>query len=52
MRLREQALKLTLGCLSYDFIGTSIDESSEDVGTVQARPPLPCPPLSCFPPYP
>jgi len=34
-RLREQALKLSLSCLSYDFIGTSIDESTEDVGTVQ-----------------
>ncbi len=35
VRLREQCLKLALGCLSYDFIGTSVDESTEDVGTVQ-----------------
>lgn len=27
----EQALKLCLACISYDFIGTSPDESSEDV---------------------
>jgi hypothetical protein len=52
VRLREQALKLTLGCLSYDFIGTSIDESSEDVGTVQARPPPPLPPSLLLPPLP
>ena len=37
VRLREQSLKLTLACLSYDFIGTSVDESTEDVGTVQVR---------------
>ncbi len=37
VRLREQCLKLALGCLSYDFIGTSVDESTEDVGTVQVR---------------
>jgi len=35
VRLREQSLRLALGCLSYDFIGTSVDESTEDVGTVQ-----------------
>lgn len=34
-KLREQCLKLTLACLSYDFFGTSSDESTEDVGTVQ-----------------
>ena len=28
-RLREQGLKLCLACLSYDFIGTSSDESTE-----------------------
>mmetsp|Transcript_32988 Transcript_32988/g.77770 ORF Transcript_32988/g.77770 Transcript_32988/m.77770 type:complete len:1072 (+) Transcript_32988:97-3312(+) len=35
VKLREQALKLCNCCLSYDFIGTSNDESTEDVGTVQ-----------------
>ena len=34
-KLREQCLKLTLACLSYDFFGTSSDETTEDVGTVQ-----------------
>ena len=33
--MREQCLKLTLACLSYDFFGTSSDETTEDVGTVQ-----------------
>lgn len=31
----EQALTLCTRCLSYDFIGTNPDESSEDVGTIQ-----------------
>lgn len=34
-RLREQAIALSLKCLSFDFIGTSLDESSEDLGTIQ-----------------
>ena len=34
-KMREQCLKLTLACLSYDFFGTSSDETTEDVGTVQ-----------------
>lgn len=33
----EQALSLCTRCLSYDFIGTNPDESSEDVGTIQVR---------------
>jgi exportin-7 len=33
--LREQALELAFKCLSYDFIGTSPEESQDDVGTVQ-----------------
>ncbi|KAL1561845.1 exportin-7-like isoform X2 [Salvia divinorum] len=33
--LQELALSLSLKCLSFDFVGTSIDESSEDFGTVQ-----------------
>ena len=34
-RLREQAIALSLKCLSYDFVGTTLDESSEDLGTIQ-----------------
>ncbi|KAJ7517501.1 hypothetical protein O6H91_21G026900 [Diphasiastrum complanatum] len=34
-RLREQAISLALKCLSFDFVGSSMDESSEDVGTIQ-----------------
>jgi hypothetical protein len=34
-----QAVSLALQCLSFDFVGTCLDESSEDLGTIQARPP-------------
>jgi len=34
--LGDQALSLTVRCLSFDFIGTNPDESVEDVGTIQA----------------
>ncbi|XP_044460549.1 exportin-7-like isoform X1 [Mangifera indica] len=34
-RLQELALSLSLKCLSFDFVGTSVDESSEEFGTVQ-----------------
>jgi exportin-7 len=34
-RLKESACALTLTCLSYDFVGTSLDESTEDIGTIQ-----------------
>lgn len=34
-KLQELALSLALKCLSFDFVGTSIDESSEEFGTVQ-----------------
>ncbi|GKV39690.1 hypothetical protein SLEP1_g47423 [Rubroshorea leprosula] len=34
-RLQELALSLALKCLSFDFVGTSIDESSEEFETVQ-----------------
>lgn len=34
-RLKEQATSLVLVCLSYDFVGTSLDESTEDIGTIQ-----------------
>ena len=30
-----QSLSLCVRCLSFDFIGTNPDESSEDVGTIQ-----------------
>ena len=31
----EQAMALALACLSFDFVGTCVDESTEDVGTIQ-----------------
>ncbi|CAK0751589.1 hypothetical protein CVIRNUC_002079 [Coccomyxa viridis] len=34
-KLREQAVAVALQCLSYDFVGTCLDESSEDLGTIQ-----------------
>mmetsp|Transcript_24863 Transcript_24863/g.58336 ORF Transcript_24863/g.58336 Transcript_24863/m.58336 type:complete len:1123 (+) Transcript_24863:355-3723(+) len=34
--LGENSLALTVRCLSFDFIGTNPDESTEDVGTIQA----------------
>ncbi|KAK9111420.1 hypothetical protein Scep_018939 [Stephania cephalantha] len=34
-RLQELALSLAHKCLSFDFVGTSLDESSEEFGTVQ-----------------
>ncbi|XP_072056539.1 uncharacterized protein [Arachis hypogaea] len=34
-QLQELALSLSLKCLSFDFVGTSIDESSDEFGTVQ-----------------
>ncbi|KAJ0266295.1 ARM repeat superfamily protein [Hirschfeldia incana] len=34
-RLQELALSLALRCVSFDFVGTSNDESTEEVGTVQ-----------------
>ncbi|KAL4292157.1 hypothetical protein GQ457_14G020780 [Hibiscus cannabinus] len=34
-QLQELALSLAHKCLSFDFVGTSIDESSEEFGTVQ-----------------
>jgi exportin-7 len=34
--LGDQALSLTERCLNFDFIGTNPDESTEDVGTIQA----------------
>lgn len=34
-KLRDQGLSLALGCLSFDFVGTCLDESAEDLGTIQ-----------------
>ena len=34
-RLTEAAVGLVLKCLSFDFVGTSLDESAEDLGTIQ-----------------
>ncbi|KAK8928464.1 hypothetical protein KSP39_PZI017721 [Platanthera zijinensis] len=33
--LKQLALSLSLRCLSFDFVGTSLDESSDEFGTVQ-----------------
>lgn len=38
-KLKEQAVSLVLACLSYDFVGTSSDDSSEDLGTIQVPSP-------------
>lgn len=38
-KLRACALELARACLSYDFVGSSLDESSEDIGTL--HPPSP-----------
>ena len=35
-RLLEAAVGLALACLSFDFVGTCLDESADDLGTVQA----------------
>ncbi|KAG2198377.1 hypothetical protein INT47_009782 [Mucor saturninus] len=34
-RLQEATLNLLVKCLSYDFNGTSVDESGEDIGIIQ-----------------
>ena len=34
-RIREHSLMLSLACLGYDFIGTTLDEASEELGTIQ-----------------
>ena len=34
-RIKEQAISLALKCLCFDFVGTSLDESNEDLGTIQ-----------------
>jgi exportin-7 len=34
-RLQESTLNLLIKCFSYDFNGTSVDESGEDIGIIQ-----------------
>ncbi|WJX11071.1 hypothetical protein P8452_01723 [Trifolium repens] len=34
-KLQELSLMLSLNCLSFDFMGTSYDESSDEIGSVQ-----------------
>jgi hypothetical protein len=34
-RLKEATLNLVVKCLSYDFSGSSVDESGEDIGVIQ-----------------
>lgn len=34
-KLAEITLDLIKACLSFDFIGTNVDESTEDIGSVQ-----------------
>ncbi len=34
-RLKEQGLILASQCLSYDFVGTCLDDSSEEICTIQ-----------------
>ena len=41
---RAQAVNLALATLSFDFVGTCLDESSEDLGTIQVPPPPPLDP--------
>ncbi|KAG5556058.1 hypothetical protein RHGRI_006622 [Rhododendron griersonianum] len=36
-KLQELALSLSLKCLSFDFVGTSFDESSDDFGSIQVQ---------------
>ncbi|XP_019428725.1 PREDICTED: exportin-7-like isoform X2 [Lupinus angustifolius] len=38
-KLQELSLSLALSCLSFDFMGTAYDESSDEIGTVQFPPP-------------
>lgn len=36
-RLQESTLNLMTKCFSYDFNGTSVDESGEDIGIIQVK---------------
>lgn len=44
--LQQLAVSLALKCLTYDFMGTSIDESSEDFGSIQVY--FCSPSVDCF----
>lgn len=33
-KLRSSSLQLAIACLSFDFVGSSMDESNEDIGTL------------------
>jgi len=35
LRIRDHSLQLVLSALSYDFIGTTLDDASEEMGTIQ-----------------
>lgn len=37
-KLRQYGLQLALACLSFDFVGSSLDDSNEDIGTL--HPPI------------
>lgn len=37
-KLRSCGVQLALGCLSFDFVGSSLDDSNEDIGTI--HPPI------------
>lgn len=37
-KIRSYGLQLALACLSFDFVGSSLDESNEDIGTL--HPPI------------
>ncbi|XP_062111897.1 uncharacterized protein LOC133823253 isoform X2 [Humulus lupulus] len=34
-KMQELVISLALSCLSFDFLGTSFDESSDEIGTIQ-----------------
>jgi exportin-7 len=40
-RLQEATLSLLIKCFSYDFNGTNVDESGEDIGIVQVNTNIP-----------
>lgn len=40
---RAQSVNLALATLSFDFVGTCLDESSEDLGTIQVPLRAACP---------
>lgn len=36
-RTKDATLDLLLKCLSYDFAGTTVDETGDDTGTIQVK---------------